>query len=139
MRLLTRVYGRRNWSRQSGTNPSVANFKVTQGNSPASNSSSENSFVLGLWQEKFPSVSCVRVNIISLFIRPCTLVKSWTGCLLLSVLTKKFGLGTGNWFCRSFTHLNVILFSFRPNASTVHLAKVQNKERSRNNNNTNCA
>ena len=129
-------FSRRNWSRQSGTNPSVAIFKVTRGNSPASNSSSENSFVVGFSQVKFPSVSGVRVNIISWFPR----VKSWTGCLLLSVvLTKKFALGTTNRFCRSLTHLNVMLFSFRSNVSTVHLANVQKNERSRSNNNTNCA
>ena len=132
-------FGRQNWSRQSGTNPYVANFKVTQGNSPASNSSSENSFVVGFSQEKLPSVSGVRVNIISWLLCPCPRVKSWTGRLLLSgVLTKKFALGTGNWFSRSLKHLNVILFSLRANVSTVHLANVQNKERSRSNN-TKCA
>ena len=134
-------FSRRNWSRQGGTNPSVAIFKVTQGNSPASNSSSENSFVVaGFWQEKFPSVSGVRVNIISWFLCPCPRVKFWTGCLLVSgALTKKFALGSGNWFCRSLTHLNVIVLSVRPNVSTVHFANVQNKQRSRSNNNTNCA
>ena len=131
-------FSRQNWSRQSGSNPSVAIFKITQGNSPASNNSSENSFVFRFWQEKFPSVSGVRVNIISLEL--CPRVKSWTGCLLVSgALTKKFALGTGNWFCRSLTHLSVMLFSFRTNVSTMHLANVQNKERSRSNNNTNCA
>ena len=132
-------FGRRNWSRQSGTNPSVANFTVTQGNLPASNSSSENSCVVGFWQEKLPSVSGVRVNIISWFLCPCPRVKSWTGRLMLpGVLTKKVALSTGNWFCRSFKHLSVMVFSLRSNVSTVHLANVHNKERSRSNNNT-CA
>ena len=104
-----------------------------QVHSPASNNSSENTFgVLGSWQEKYPSVSGVRVNIITPF---CTRVKFWTGCLLLlsGVLTKKFALGIG--IRRSSTHLNVMVLSLEPVrsnlSSTVHLPNVHNNNRTR--------
>ena len=105
--------------------------------SPAKSSSSENWFVVGFWQEKFPSVSGVRVNIISWLF--CPGLAFGIGRLSVPVLTKKFALGTANWLSRSLTHLNVMLFSLRTNVSTVHLANVQKNERSRSNNNTNCA
>ena len=99
--------------------------------SPPKSSSSENWFgVLGFRQEKLPSVAGVRMNTISWLL--CPRVKFRTGCLLPSVLTKKFALGISNWLSRSLTHLKVMVFSFRMNnVSTVHLPNVQRNNRTR--------
>ena len=97
--------------------------------SPAKSSSSEDSFgVLGSWQEKYPSFSGVRVNMITPF---CPRVKSSTGSplLLSGVLTKKFAFNIGNVF---FRHLNVMALFVRSNVSVVvHLPNVQNNNRTR--------
>ena len=104
-------------------------LKLNFYSSPAKSSSSEELFGgFGSWQEKYPSFSVVRVNIITLL---CTRVKSWTGRLVLlpGILTKKSTASSiGNV---SLRHLNVMVLPVRPNVRFVHLPNVQKNNRTR--------